>query len=211
MAKQSPKDPKFRCNNCKEYYHAPEHSVHYQCAIHGYLCEKHVGQQGQRFYAYDERKNSNATINYRFKKAMNVFEILEAEWVKGDPDSNPVFDTVVELPESLVNHCLCHPEQKLMVPFYTYLCSRTNDFLEKNGTKDWDFNKRCKKKLIKYNWSDEFNLWTEEGNENLSLYKKPTQSLNISSNNTEIKLLLELFEKNILTKEQFVEQLKEKL
>lgn len=42
MAKQSPKDPKFRCNICKEYYYAPEHLVHYQCPIHGYLCEKHV-------------------------------------------------------------------------------------------------------------------------------------------------------------------------
>lgn len=42
MAKQSPKDPKFRCNICKEYYYAPEHLVHYQCPVHGYLCEKHV-------------------------------------------------------------------------------------------------------------------------------------------------------------------------
>jgi hypothetical protein len=42
MAKQSPKDPKFRCNICKEYYYAPEQLVHYQCPNHGYLCEKHV-------------------------------------------------------------------------------------------------------------------------------------------------------------------------
>jgi hypothetical protein len=42
MAKQSPTDPKFRCNVCKEYYSAPEHLVYFQCPIHGILCKEHA-------------------------------------------------------------------------------------------------------------------------------------------------------------------------
>ena len=43
MAKQSPTDQRFRCNECKNYYSAPEHKVHYQCPTCGYICNKHVG------------------------------------------------------------------------------------------------------------------------------------------------------------------------
>ena len=68
MAKQSPKDPKFRCNICKEYYYAPEHSVHYQCPIHGYLCEKHVFTKDSllesRIYIFSDKIQENY-IRYR--------------------------------------------------------------------------------------------------------------------------------------------------
>ena len=46
MARQSPTNPRFRCNECKDYYSAPEHKVHYQCASHGYLCEQHLVLKG---------------------------------------------------------------------------------------------------------------------------------------------------------------------
>ena len=42
MARQSPTNPRFRCNGCKNYYTAPNPKVHYQCASHGYLCNKHL-------------------------------------------------------------------------------------------------------------------------------------------------------------------------
>ena len=48
MARQSATNPRFRCNGCKDYYSAPEHTVHYQCASHGYLCEKHLVKKGDR-------------------------------------------------------------------------------------------------------------------------------------------------------------------
>ena len=59
MSKQSPKDPKFRCNICKEYYYAPEYLVHYQCPKHGYLCEKHVGQKDMLVFGHDDKNNPN--------------------------------------------------------------------------------------------------------------------------------------------------------
>ena len=53
MAKQSLKDPKFRCNACKEFYYAEENPVHYQCPKHGYLCEKHIIDNDFSFTAND--------------------------------------------------------------------------------------------------------------------------------------------------------------
>ena len=41
MPKQSPTNPRFRCNGCKEYHTAPQDRSHYQCAVHGYLCSKY--------------------------------------------------------------------------------------------------------------------------------------------------------------------------
>jgi len=48
MARQSATNPRFRCNVCKDYYSAPEHTVYYQCASHGHLCEKHLVKKGDR-------------------------------------------------------------------------------------------------------------------------------------------------------------------
>jgi len=65
MARQSATNPRFRCNVCKDYYSAPEHNVHYQCASHGYLCEKHLVKDGDKLnedYDYDE--NDNQVYSY---------------------------------------------------------------------------------------------------------------------------------------------------
>ena len=48
MARQSATNPRFRCNGCKDYYSAPEHTVYYQCASHGHLCEKHIVKDGDK-------------------------------------------------------------------------------------------------------------------------------------------------------------------
>ena len=49
MAKQSATNPRFRCNGCKDYYSAPENKVHYKCAFHGYLCQKHIVKSGDKY------------------------------------------------------------------------------------------------------------------------------------------------------------------
>ena len=43
MPKQSATNPRFRCNECKEYHLAsvPSKKMYYQCAIHGIFCSKH--------------------------------------------------------------------------------------------------------------------------------------------------------------------------
>ncbi|MFN6336579.1 MAG: hypothetical protein ACK4V4_08690 [Sphingobacteriales bacterium] len=200
MSKQSPKDPKFRCNICKEYFKAPEYTAHYQCPKHGYLCEKHVGQKGQRFYGHDAR---NKAANY--KLSLYNSDIVKNEWNKDDPDSNPFFDVVTELPESLVGHCLCDPEKNVMEPFYTLLVF-PSDSLE------WQYEQRCKKKLVKFYWSINAQRWLEEGLDNEEDFiKKQNKKTGRNTSNTEIALLVELFERNILTKDQFLEQIKEKL
>ena len=45
MPKQSATNPRFRCNECKDYHSAPEHKTHSQCAVHGYLCNNYVSYQ----------------------------------------------------------------------------------------------------------------------------------------------------------------------
>ena len=39
MPKQSATNPRFRCNGHKDYHSAPDKNVHYQCAVHGYVCK----------------------------------------------------------------------------------------------------------------------------------------------------------------------------
>lgn len=59
MPKQSLKKPRFRCNHCKEYHSAPEHMTMYQCASHGYLCEKCVVTENStvELYFYDQESS----------------------------------------------------------------------------------------------------------------------------------------------------------
>jgi len=74
MAKQSPKDPKFRCNICKEYYYAPEQLVHYQCPNHGYLCEKHVFTKDSFLDSLIDINADKIKENYiRYRKTNNGF------------------------------------------------------------------------------------------------------------------------------------------
>jgi hypothetical protein len=77
MAKQSPKDPRFRCNICKEYFYAPDNLIHYQCPIHGYLCEKHVFTKDSflesRIYIDTEKIKENY-IRYKEKNIKYINE-----------------------------------------------------------------------------------------------------------------------------------------
>jgi hypothetical protein len=70
----------------------------------------------------------------------------------------------------------------------------------------------CLKKLLKFVWSEKAERWIEEGREKEEDFiKGATRAIKAKENNSNIDLLIELFEKNIINKEQFLEQLKEKL
>lgn len=137
MAKQSPKDPKFRCNICKEYYHAPEHPVHYQCAIHGYLCEKHIGKEEDLIYChtfnkkheeeYEEFKKISDKAwgewrvvvddNHKFKRNLPLPEIpRDPHGPRTDLyliNEDPYYDKKYPLPTELVGKCMCEaPDNK---------------------------------------------------------------------------------------------------
>ena len=197
MAKHNPKESKFRCNFCKEYHHVPEYKTMYQCASHGYVCERVVITNDKviELKCYDNFIERTVNFPYKyldycnldgityFTKIRDKINFFERELKANGLTLNPSDEEIIDLHW---NHKFSSPKRN-QPP--TYGC----------------------KKTIKYNWSDELYLWVEEGNENISLDKKSTQSLKNSNSNTEIKLLLDLFEKNILTKEQFLEQLKEKL
>lgn len=87
MPKQSPKDPKFRCNICKEYYYAPEHSVHYQCPTHGYICCNHFAKykkwQGHRVTPSIIKDNKEF-----FKNLLARFELCEKKMIKYSWDND---------------------------------------------------------------------------------------------------------------------------
>jgi hypothetical protein len=63
----------------------------------------------------------------------------------------------------------------------------------------------CAKKALKFNWNTDLKIWVEEGKE---VIEKPAAKSEKSNKSGEIKLLIDLFEKDILTKEQFLNQLK---
>ena len=81
MPKQSLKDPVFRCNTCKEYFSAPEHSVLYQCPVHGYICENHFA----KYKSWKgHRKNSTITLDGKeyFKNLIARSELCEKKAIK---------------------------------------------------------------------------------------------------------------------------------
>ena len=191
MAKHNPKEPKFRCNFCKEYHYVPEYKTMYQCASHGYLCEKVIVTDESRVKLSSNEFEREVNYPLKYVKFCNL-------------DGNEDFTTIRER-------------------IFTF--DWDNSGLSVNSTDldiiDFSWNKKIRfpkknqpntqgcRKTIKYNWSDELNLWIEEGNENLII--NPTQTSKSPNHSSDIYLLLDLFEKNILSKDQFITQLKEKL
>lgn len=74
MAKQSLKDPKFRCNACKEFYTAEENPVHYQCPKHGYLCEKYIIDHDFCFTASDSKSEKKIHLPSEFIGCCHLYK-----------------------------------------------------------------------------------------------------------------------------------------
>ncbi|MCX6211852.1 MAG: hypothetical protein NT104_04725 [Bacteroidetes bacterium] len=225
MAKQSPKDPKFRCNICKEYYYAPEHLVHYQCPDHGYLCSKHIFKKSDLLYycrSEDNPNNSNGQ----------------------DPKNDLYYDLVFELNQDWFGKCCIDSEGKNFKNL-SYSCYHVYDKLS-DSTQEYNFDERwknggiysnitrqefteklslsqklircsykepCTKTPAKFLWNENIKRWLEEGKEIEEDFLKEMKTTKIINkpSNYEIKLLVELFEKNVLTRDQFLEQIKQKI
>ena len=217
MAKQSPKDPKFRCNICKEYYHAPEHPVHYQCATHGYLCKYHIGDEDDIIYCHTyDRKNEEKIPDPKLSLR-----------------EDPYYDKKYPLPTELVAKCMCERFDKLhRFPYkadrilnkdkkwvgfkdegFDNYIKALNSSIEDSAFLSCYHDKRytqCLKEPIKYTWNDNIKRWLEVGKDKEEDFIKDVKvKSNQKTGNPEIKLLVDLFEKNVLTKDQFLIQLKE--
>ena len=235
MAKQSPKDPKFRCNICKEYYHAPEHPVHYQCPIHGYLCEKHIGKEDDLIYCHTYDRKIYKEFSNRFWKlpADKRTSVIPLPDPKLKLSEDPYYDKKYPLPTELVAKCMCEHLDKLhRFPYIAYrilnedkedmgfyyensdnyitaLNSSIKDSAFRSGHNDMRYT-QCLKDPIKYTWNDNAKRWLEVGKDKEEDFIKDVKvKSNQKASNPEIKLLVDLFEKNVLTKDQFLIQLKE--
>ena len=188
MPKQSLKKPRFRCNHCKEYHSAPEHMTMYQCASHGYLCEKCIVTDKSTIdlFFYD-KKSSNRTAkfpekyigfcnldgNYSFKSLPRQYAFFRSALTKKGLNPN-------SKDEQLIDYWR---DTKIRdKPNMTYGC----------------------KKTIRYDWDIDNNVWIEEGTAANSSEKS-------TKKNTNILLLVELFENNSISKIDFLKSIKAQL
>lgn len=183
MAKQSPKDPKFRCNICKEYYYAPEQLVHYQCPNHGYLCEKHVFTKDSFLDSLIDINADKIKENYiRYRKTNIVFfneqklllflvqnkdelfRQFNVDYFDYNDEDWPNGSMIFKLKASKENIQCCNIS--LYSEFTQFPSNKfDNVILEKSG----DFEKfvqssqvvYCNKKTAKYEWDINISKWVE--------------------------------------------------
>jgi hypothetical protein len=171
MARQSATNPRFRCNGCKDYYSAPEHTVYYQCASHGHLCEKHIVKSGDKY------KQAEGDWNYD----IGSYNYKKKSFSKNYYGRCNIFNKGVDNRELL-------SFQKLA-------------------------EECCLKDPVRFNWHEDVSRWIEKGREKEEKAKAKPKAKSKTKPDyvSEIKVLMDLFEQDILTKEQFLSQLKEKL
>lgn len=177
MPKQSLKNPKFRCNHCKEYHSAPEHMTMYQCASHGYLCEKCVvTENSSAELVFAHERSSNRIVKYPGKYYgycnINHSKDISRSYVFNEYDLKRGHLNINSKDEQLIDHSIS----------------------------DWGY---CKK-TIRYDWDIENNLWVEEGTTAKSNNKSTAKSTNLL-------LLIELFENDSISKEDFIKTIKSQL
>jgi len=218
MAKQNPREPRFRCNVCKEYHEVPEYKVMYQCPIHGYLCENHIINENTSLKIKFHRGNKWIERTAVFPETL--YDFCNIEMSTSEVKFNEIrygektykrqhidLDNFIwydkDVYEKIRKHEIDREEyldslwklsdRELIEKYFNF-----KDGQSKSG------NCGCKK-TIKWNWVEEKNMWIEDGAE----IKRNTTKIS-TNKNSEILLLLDLFEKNILSKEQFIEQIRTK-
>lgn len=189
MPRQSKKNPRFRCNYCKEYHSAPEHMTMYQCASHGYLCEKCVVTENSTIELdFYPNKSNNRTAKFP-EKYLGYCNLDGNRDFKEIAYSYAFFDT--DLERAGLNST---SKDEQLIDLYR----SKKDFLNKPNT-----TYGCKK-TIRYDWDIENNLWVEDGS-------IPKSSNNQTAKSTHILLLIELFENNSISKEKFLDTIKAQL
>jgi hypothetical protein len=252
MAKQSPTDPKFRCNVCKEYYSAPEHLVYFQCPIHGILCKEHAFfEDNMEFYTVSKpssdfvnknavESNKEKSFSVRLDEIKNIVFPYNQESYRNGIGLKDLLNVKFDAPLNYLNKCKCYKEDDFKGNFLSFPVKIVSD--NKNSTKDLErrfsykrnpelklyslkdfkgmlpeakmeivYLKPCLKKLIRFDWNNKVHRWLEFGREVESDFKETPRNTNEKSGNSEIRLLVELFSKNILSKEEFIEQILNKI
>ena len=230
MPKQSPADPRFRCNECKDYYSAPEHKVHYQCAPHGYLCEKHVISEKSEncgvpfrggfyvnrqfvwlgnYYSYYGPGRVDGSRNHESKVPFGTSSFWLKHWKLSEEDLEKNKELQIE-------------DNKKFVEKYGNKCGVfIDEFCEKNGL--WMYiqlhdkkninDSYCLKTPVKYNWHEDVERWIEEGREKEEKAKaKPKKAATKKHDPTaEIRKYAKLRDDGLITEEDYEAKKKELL
>jgi hypothetical protein len=179
MPKQNLRHPKFRCNVCKEYHSAPEHLVMYQCPVHGYLCEKHIITENKEIEIILVSGNKKTKDERRVSK-------FPSKYFGFCYIGQPHFHIFVgDFQKSGVFYGLNKESNNINL---------VERFLDRYS---------CKK-TTRYDWSVDNNIWVEEG-----ILPSSIKKSSVSKTNSSIKLLIELFEKDTISKDEFLKLLKE--
>jgi len=229
MPKQNLNNPKFRCNYCKEYHTAPEHMRMYQCATHGYLCEKCVISDESKFefrIGVDSHEfgNQNSELvdvyDYKIQSFPSRFhgicrinpdhnKLTEdiGDTLNGDTSKEMLLIRNFENSFWLLDNNFFNPNQILKADSIEGLI----DEFENNNdntlvNKFFQSASKLCKKTIRYDWSIEHCVWVEEG-----ITHSGNKKVSLQNHNSNIKLLVELFEKDRMTKEEFLSSIKEYL
>jgi hypothetical protein len=183
MARQSPTNPRFRCNVCKDYYSAPKYKVHYQCASHGYLCEEHIYKT---IYILYQMKNDFEEEFYIIVEREEINSVLEE--IKRWNDRSDwcfIIDSLTEVTDkitisNLLNKCLCWKDPKKNLG-KDYLPSEHLMFeggypthVAGNGAISTISTYLCLNIPIKFNWHEDVGRWIEEGLEEEKAKAKPS-------------------------------------
>ena len=137
MARQSATNPRFRCNGCKDYYSAPEHTVYYQCASHGHLCEKHISKKNDVIGLFQYWHGSDGRV---VKHKIVTPNLLNKCLCWKDPKKN-VQDSAAEPLPSAKAVLTQHKGDRAITPISKYLCL---------------------KDPVKFNWHEDVGRWIEE-------------------------------------------------
>ncbi|MBM3433085.1 MAG: hypothetical protein FJX92_08850 [Bacteroidetes bacterium] len=107
----------------------------------------------------------------------------------------------------------------LQCPIHGYLCNKhVSDYSWKNPIAECQiFGKEedcvCGKATVKYLWSEKHLLWHEDGKipTDMDVKQSSRNKIPASKTNVKLKVLLDLFASDVLTKEQFLKQMNDAL
>jgi len=201
MARQSATNPRFRCNVCKDYYSAPEHTVHYQCASHGYLCDKHLIKDGDE--EDDAKKKSSTEPEDGFAIRWDDGGVTFIGYsIKVQKPGRLGYDyETVLIPKKYKGKCALVEKGQTLY---------NKGHIEKM---EWLKGSICLNTTVKFNWHQDVGRWIEEGREKEEKAKaKPKAKSKTKPDYVkEIKVLVDLLEDDTLTKEVFIKKIREKL
>lgn len=129
MPKQAIKDPRFRCNTCKDFHSAPSYPYLYQCPVHGYMCNRnHEG-------------NGVLTLLSAGYNKLQIVKLIKELTGLGLKEAKDIVDQA----PAIISGSLTYDESKFLA-----------DQLISNGAQ---VSGVCSKNLIFHYWSEQISQW----------------------------------------------------